>query len=158
MNSQELMHEYLNGVAALRQATDGMTADQSRARPVPGKWSTLEVVCHLADIDALDAERMKRVIAEDQPTLMDADETRYAVALAYQERELSEEVALIESTRRQMTRILRTLPPSALSRGSVYRIDDKTENRTLEQLLNKAIHHFRHHIPFILEKRKALGM
>jgi DinB superfamily len=59
MNSQELMHEYLNGVAALRQATDGLTADQSRARPVPGKWSTLEVVCHLADIDALDAERMK---------------------------------------------------------------------------------------------------
>ena len=137
MNSQELMHEYLNGVAALRQATDGMTADQSRARPVPGKWSTLEVVCHLADIEALDAERMKRVIAEDQPTLMDADETRYAAALAYQERELSEEVALIESTRRQMTRILRTLPPSALSRGSVYRIGDKTENRTLEQLLNK---------------------
>jgi DinB superfamily len=158
MISQELMHEYLDGVAALRQATDGMTADQSRARPVPGKWSTLEVVCHLADIDALDAERMKRVIAEDQPTLMDADENTYAAALAYQERELGEEVALIESTRRQMTRILRTLPSSALSRGSVYRIGDKTENRTLEQLLNKAIRHFRHHIPFILEKRKALGM
>jgi ribosomal protein S18 acetylase RimI-like enzyme len=158
MSLPQLIDSYLAGAAALRQAVAGMSRDQALARPVPGKWSTLEVVCHLADIDALDAERMKRIIAEDRPTLMDCDEQLYAAALAYQHRDLEGEVTLIEQTRRQMARILRTLPADALDRSSVYRIQDKTEQRTLEQLLNKAIRHVAHHTPFILDKRHALGM
>ena len=40
-----------------------------KARPVPGKWSTLEVVCHLVDSEQAWCHRMKRVIAEDNPLL-----------------------------------------------------------------------------------------
>jgi hypothetical protein len=47
-----------------------MTRDQLLARPVPGKWSTQEVVCHLADYEAVYADRMKRVIALDEPELL----------------------------------------------------------------------------------------
>jgi hypothetical protein len=48
-------------------------------------WSTLEVFCHLADSEALFADRMKRVLAEERPMLPFADPDRYAAALAYQE-------------------------------------------------------------------------
>ena len=40
----ELAEQYLAGAAALRQAVKGMTREQLVARPVAGKWSTLEVV------------------------------------------------------------------------------------------------------------------
>ena len=46
-----------------------MTQEQLIARPIPGKWSTLEVVCHLADFEIVYADRIKRVIAENEPTL-----------------------------------------------------------------------------------------
>jgi hypothetical protein len=158
MSLLEMTEAYLDGARVLRQAVAGMTRDQALSRPVAGKWSTLEVVSHLADFEALGALRIKWTLAEDQPTLFDGDETRFAAALAYQERDLEDEVTLIENTRRQVVRILRASPPGVLARGSVYRIGDKTENRTVEQFLAKAIGHLTHHLPFIHDKRRALGL
>src|SRR5438045_7691912 len=111
-----LTEAYLAAPALLRQAVAGLTPEQLRARPVAGKWSALEVVCHLADFDPILADRIKRIIAEERPTLIGADENRFAAALAYQNRDAEEELAIIENTRRQLARILRTLPESALQR------------------------------------------
>src|SRR5437870_9666294 len=115
-NLAELINAYVEGPKALRQAVAGMTREQVTARPVAGKWSTLEVVCHLADFDPILADRMKRVIAEEKPTLIGADEKRFAAALAYHERDVNEELPIIEQTRSQMARIVRTLPAEALQR------------------------------------------
>ena len=52
--------DYLSGPALLRQAVAGMTQEQLVARPVPGKWSTLEVICHLADFEIVYADRINR--------------------------------------------------------------------------------------------------
>jgi hypothetical protein len=151
----ELIDNYLAGTQALREAVAGMSREQLLARPVPGKWSTLEVVCHLADFEPIIADRMKRVIAEDRPPLLGADEKRFAAALAYHHREVEEELALIDKTRRQMGRILRTLPETALAR-----VGDHNERGplTLEKLLQGAIAHIPHHVRFIHEKRRALGL
>src|SRR5436853_5619254 len=109
MKLPAMIDAYLAGPAALRAAVRGMSREQLLARPVPGKWSTLEVVCHLADFDPILADRMKRVIAEDRPSLLAADENRFAAALAYHDRDLEEEVTIIERTRKQMAHILRAL-------------------------------------------------
>ncbi len=149
-----LIDNYLAGVQTLRQAVAGLSREQLLARPVPGKWSTLEVVCHLADFEPILADRMKRVIAEDRPTLLGASESRFAAALAYHERDVNEELAVVEQTRRQMARILRTLPDEVLKRVGVH---NERGPRTLEQLLTTATNHIPHHVKFIEEKRQALG-
>src|SRR6266851_168782 len=102
-----LIETYLDGPAALRKAVAGMTKEQLQARPVAGKWSTLEVVCHVADFDPILADRMKRIIAEDNPQIIGADENHFAAALRYPDRDLEEELAIVERTRSQMGRILR---------------------------------------------------
>jgi hypothetical protein len=150
-----MIDDYLAGPKALRQAVAGMTRAQLLARPVPGKWSTLEVVCHLADFDPILADRMKRVIAEDRPTLVGADENRFAAALAYDARDLEEELGIIERTRSQMARILNKLPAEALARVGIH---SERGPRTLEQLLTTATNHIPHHVKFIHDKRAALGM
>jgi hypothetical protein len=152
---QRLIESYLSGIDMLRQAVAGMTREQLLARPVPGKWSTLEVVCHLADFDPILADRMKRVIAEERPTLVGADEKRFATALAYHDRDLGEELSLIEKTRQQMVRILRKLPEEALQRVGVH---SERGPLTLEQLLTLTSKHIPHHVKFIAEKRRALGL
>ncbi|HKI37481.1 MAG TPA: DinB family protein [Gemmataceae bacterium] len=151
----ELIDNYLAGPRTLRQAVAGLSREQLLARPVAGKWSTLEVVCHLADFDPIIAERMKRVLAEERPQLLGADEKRFAAALAYHERNLDEELAIIEQTRSQMARILRTLPPEALGRVGVH---NERGPRTLEDLLTGATNHLTHHVKFIADKRRALGL
>jgi uncharacterized damage-inducible protein DinB len=150
-----LIENYLSGPRALRQAVAGLSREQLLARPVPGKWSTLEVVCHLADFDPILADRMKRVIAEERPQLLGADEQRFAAALAYHQRDLDEELTIIERTRAQMARILRTLPDEALKRVGVH---NERGPRTLEDLLTGATNHITHHLKFVADKRRALGL
>jgi hypothetical protein len=151
----QLIENYLAGVELLRRAVAGMTREQVLARPVAGKWSTQEVVCHLADFEPIYAARMKRVIAEDRPALIDADEVRFAAALAYHERDVAEELAIIGNTRRQMARILRTLPPETFSRVGIH---NERGPLSLENLLTTAIGHIPHHARFVEEKRQALGL
>jgi uncharacterized damage-inducible protein DinB len=151
----EMIDAYLAGSRTLRQAVAGMSREQILARPVPGKWSTLEVVCHLADFDPIMADRMKRVIALDEPALIGADENCFAAGLAYQDRDLEEELTIIEQTRRQLARILRKLPAQALGRLGMH---SERGPLTLEQLLTSATNHVTHHVKFVHDKRKALGL
>jgi uncharacterized damage-inducible protein DinB len=151
----QLIEAYLEGSTALRKAVAGMSREQVQARPVAGKWSTLEVVCHLADFDPIMADRMKRIIAEDKPQLLGADEKHFAAALAYHHRDLEEELTIIEKTRSQLTRILRTLPAEALQRVGVH---SERGPLTLERMIGLATNHIPHHVKFIHEKRQALGL
>jgi uncharacterized damage-inducible protein DinB len=151
----ELINNYVAGPQLLRQAVSDLSHEQLLARPVAGKWSTLEVVCHLADFDPILADRMKRVIAEDCPQLIGADEQRFAAALAYHNRDIEEELTIIERTRRQMARILRTLPAEAFRRVGNH---NERGELTLERLVSMAVNHILHHVRFVEEKRKALGM
>lgn len=149
----ELLEEYLRGPQALREAVRGLTPDQQRARPGPGTWSTLEVVGHLADTEALYAERIKRIIAEETPTLLYADETRWVERLASHARDLEEELHLLEVTRKQMARILRAVPPASFQRVGNH---NRSGPQTVEQIVKNANAHLTHHLGFIQEKRRKL--
>ncbi len=153
----ELADQYLAGAAQLRAAVAGMSREQLLARPVAGKWSTLEVVCHLADFDPVLVDRMKRIIAlaAEVPLLLVADENLFAKELKYHERDVEEELALIEATRRQMARIIRALKPEQLQLTGNH---SKKGLQTLEKVIQMAIIHIGHHLPFVAEKRKALGV
>ena len=71
---------YLDGPAQLRRVVADLNPQQLEARPVPGKWSTLEVVCHLVDSEQAWCHRMKRVIAEERPLLIGYDESRFTAS------------------------------------------------------------------------------
>src|SRR5437868_13821446 len=73
----DLISAYENGVEELRLAVAGMTVEQLRSRPVAGKWSTLEVVCHVADCEQFFADRIKRTVAMDRPVLLGGEGFRY---------------------------------------------------------------------------------
>ena len=152
----ELADAYLKGAADLRAAVAGMTREQLTARPIPGRWSTLEVLCHLADFEPVFAERMKRIIAlGPTPLLVAADEKLFAKELRYHDRDADEELAIIEATRGQMARIIRRLAPEQLQLSGVHTAAGLV---TLEKVIQTATNHVQHHLPFVVEKRKALGI
>ncbi len=153
LGSAELIAAYEQGIDDLRSAVAGMTAEQVLARPVPGKWSTVECVGHLADTEVFFTDRIVRTIALDRPLLMSADEKLYIERLDYQSFDLDEQLALFAALRRHAVRILRAQSPEAWHRIAVH---SGSGLLTLRQLVLQAVRHLRHHLPFIAEKRAAL--
>ena len=150
----ELIAAYEAGAAVLRLAVGGMSDEQLRSRPVAGKWSTLEVLCHVGDCEQFFSDRMKRTLAMDRPLLVGADGWRYPEAVRYHDRDLEEELALVGLTRRQVARILKLVPDEAWRRTATH---TETGVVSLRQLLLHAVRHLEHHVGFIREKRAALG-
>ena len=153
MNINELIDEYALGPKELRDAIAGMTPEQIDATPVPNKWSTRQVICHLADFKPVYADRMKHVIAEDQPTFPGGFDRQFAEHLAYDQRDIEEELTMIEVTRGQMVRILRSLPSEAFERTGIHAVRGPM---TLRTLLEAITNHIPHHVRFIEEKKRAM--
>jgi hypothetical protein len=154
LSPAELIAAYERGIEDLQSAVAGMTYEQLVARPVPGKWSTVECVGHVADTEVFFTDRIVRTIAMDRPLLISADEKQYIERLDYQGYDLGEQLALFTALRRHAARILRGQPPEAWSRTAVH---SQSGLLTLRQLVLQAVRHLGHHLPFIAEKRMALG-
>jgi len=154
VNIPILIEQYLAGPQLLRRAIDGMTAEQFDARPIAGQWSTREVVCHIADYEPIYADRMKRVIAENEPTILGGDPAAFTARLAYGSRDVEEESALILLVRRQMARILRALRAEDFQRRGIH---VQRGPMTLENILDRVTSHIPHHAEAIMQKRMAMG-
>ena len=95
------------------------------------------------------ADRMKRVVVEDRPTMFGGNPDQFAAALAYDQRNLDEELQVIEAIRRQVTRLLRTLDSALFERVGVHSDDGPL---TLATLLKRIGGHIPHHAEFIRQK------
>jgi uncharacterized damage-inducible protein DinB len=124
------------------------------ARPIEGKWSIREVVCHLADSEIVYADRMKRVIAEENPTFFEADPNLFGRALYCSHRPLDRELDLIKAVRAHMLPILHSCDANAFQRTGVHSLDGPM---TLETLLQRIADHIPHHVAFIDEKLQKMA-
>jgi hypothetical protein len=152
--TRDLIEQYARGGERLRMAIRGLTQEDLLAAPIPGKWSTLQVVIHLQDSDLIAADRMKRVIAEDNPTLIGFDENMFVANLAYDKQSAEDAVTILDLNRKQFALVLRTLPNSAWTRVGTH---NERGVLTLGHLLQTYTNHLEHHLKFIHEKRKAMG-
>jgi uncharacterized damage-inducible protein DinB len=152
--NRDLIEQYEAGGEKLRRAVAGLTPDELRARPGPGVWSALEVVVHLADSDAISIDRMKRIITEDTPPLLYADETAYVERLHPHVQDLEDALVLFEVGRRQWARVLRRLPDAAFQREGIH---NRKGAVTLGSLVASYVTHPDDHLEFVLGKRARLG-
>ena len=155
MHYRTLIDQYLAGPELLERSIQGLNDEQLDARPIAGKWSTRQVVCHIVDFEPIYADRMKRVIAENCPTFFGGDPDIFAAGLAYGHRPVGTELELLVAVRRQMATILRELNAEDFQRMGKH---SEAGPLSLETLLQRITGHVPHHVAFIDEKRKALGM
>ena len=153
MTLDELLKHYEKGPDLLKTAVAGVREDQFDQTPVPGKWSIRQVVCHIADFEPVDADRMKRVLAEDNPTMFGGDPDVFAAGLHYDKRNVHQELELISVVRRQMAVILRNTDVEDFQRTGVH---SEAGPLTLETLLERITGHIPHHLTFIAAKIAAM--
>lgn len=155
MDQAALLDTYLGGPDRLQSAVTGLSREQMISRPITGRWSVLEVVCHLVDTDANIAHRIKRVLSEERPVFDRVKPELMLTALAYHDRDVEDELGIFDLTRRQIGRILRASPPEAWERTGV--VGDRGD-RTVGQMINGVVEHLAHHLGFVIERRRALGI
>ncbi|MDZ4850197.1 MAG: DinB family protein [Pirellulaceae bacterium] len=149
----QLIDAFEQGATRVRLAVEGLTTDELKQRPIEGKWSILEVVCHLTDTDIYHADRIERTLALDKPLLMGVDERPYPERLQFQEQDLDEEIELMSILRRRTARILRRQSDEAWLRTGIH---SETGLCTVRDLVEKCVRHVDHHLTFIAEKRAVL--
>ena len=155
MSRDDVIQRYANGGPLLVYATAEIPEAKADEKIGPGEWTLRQVIAHLVDSDLNGAERMKRVIAEENPTLMAYDESAWLARLDYEHAPIEEAVALFAANRRWMTRILKTLPDTDFARKGTH---SETGPVTLAALLAKYIGHLDHHLRFLYGKRSNLGI
>ena len=154
MIHSQLIDEYAKGGTALRMAVRGLGREDLLAYPVPGTWSIQEIVIHLMDSELILSDRMKRVIAEENPTLTAFNETLFARNLHYLDQSAEDAITIIDLNRQNFSRVLTRLPDSAFDRIGMH-----TERGSMKllDLLEGANKHLKHHLNFVVDKREKLG-
>ena len=74
---------YRDGYRAVVEALHNATEEELDAKPSPEKWSAREIVHHLADSEMTAAIRLRRLLAEERPTIHGYDQDEYARRLHY---------------------------------------------------------------------------
>src|SRR5262249_11843370 len=104
--------------------------------------------------DAIAIDRMKRILTEDNPTLLYADETAYVDRLFTHDQSLEDALAYFEIGRRQFARVLRQLPAEAFERHGTH---NRRGRMTIGEMVAGYVKHLDHHLEFVRGKRERLG-
>jgi len=150
----DLINRYSTDAALLGRDIAGLTDAELDARPVAAQWTIRELVWHVVDSDTILGDRMRRIIAEDRPSLIAFDETLFTQRLFYQQRDINPGVKLFELNRLVLADILGRLQTSDFDRVGIH---SEVGPLTLLQIVEKTIVHLQHHRKFLVEKRRLLG-
>lgn len=156
--ARDLIDQYEAGPDKVAQAIRGLTREDLLCVPDPaanvGRWSIQQVVVHLADAEFAFADRVRRIIAQDDPVLLAWDENWFVQNLFYDQQSAEDAAELVRLTRRQTARILRAAPPAALTRTGRH---SERGPQSVTDVLNYAVTHLDHHVKFIHDKRAHMG-
>ncbi|KRF43570.1 DinB family protein [Paenibacillus sp. Soil787] len=148
----DLIKEYALGYAMLRDAIEGLTEVEFRFKPAPDKWSIHQILIHVTDSEISSTTRLKKVLAEDEPTLISFDQDAWANNLGYDLLDREQYLLLFKLLRSSMKTILDNLTTEQSERVGVY-VDQG--RFTFKQLMEYRIEHVRNHLAQIERVKKA---
>jgi len=151
---REMIERYAAGADMPGRAIKGLTTQELTSHPVPGTWSIQELIVHLMDSHLISSDRMKRIIAEDNPTLIGYDESRFIKHLFPDSLDAATVCEVFRLNQQLTAQILRQLPDSAFERSGNH---NERGRLTLGQMVKSYVEHLDHHMTFLRAKLKALG-
>jgi hypothetical protein len=129
----DLLERFRRGPEFVATLMTGAAGSELDFVPGEGRWSVRQIVAHLADSEVVAADRFRRVIAEDDPTLVGYDQNAWAKNLNYARRKTSEALETFRRIRAENYELLKDLPEAAFERAGTHsEIGRVTLRRLLE--------------------------
>ena len=108
-----------------------------RWRPIPGKWSIKETVCHLRDMERESyLARYRRIFSEDNPFLPRVDQDRLAREGDYINQDARAAFAEFKNLRTETIQLLENAPPEIWLRNGM---NENEGPMTVEQIVVRQI-------------------
>jgi hypothetical protein len=101
----KLVEQYKDGYRVVAEALVGATDEELDARPAPNKWSSREIVHHLADSEMTSAIRLRLLVAADRPQIVGYDQEEFARRLYY-DRPVEASIEAFKAARRTTGELL----------------------------------------------------
>jgi len=102
----ELIARYRSGHSVIAESLAGIDEAGLDARPADGGWTPREVVHHTADSEMTSAIRLRRLIAEENPTIVGYDGDIFAERLHNADRPIEPALEAIAGARSTTAQIL----------------------------------------------------
>jgi len=115
-----LIERYNQGYDEVLRALTGISDEELDARPMADEWTPREIVHHLADSEMTSAIRLRRLLAEDNPTIDGYDEALFARVLHYGARPIQPSLDAFRAARTTTTSILERLDDADWSRAGTH--------------------------------------
>ena len=132
----------------------GVPDEVLRRKPVPEKWSMLEIACHLRDVEPLFLERYAKMANHDRPALRMINQDELAVALKYNQDEPAAAIREFQALRAETVALL-----SALAHQSWQRIGlhPKRGEFSIDAQVGIHVNHDANHLNQIRALRERFG-
>jgi uncharacterized damage-inducible protein DinB len=145
------LHEMAKAVAAIFR---GASDDLVRRKPAPEKWSMLEILCHLRDVEQLFVERYAKIANHDRPQLRMINQDELAVRLRYNEDDPTAVLREFQALRAETVAVL-----SALAQQSWERVGLHPNRGEFSMAANAVMHvaHDANHLARLHTLREQAG-
>lgn len=125
-----------------------------RRKPAPDKWSILEILGHLADIEVVYGYRLRQMLADREPAIAPIEQDDWARNLGYLEASPAELLTAYQAARAANLRLLRRLTPADLEKGAFH--PERGRKVTVGELIGMMAGHDPNHLGEI-ERLKQQG-
>ena len=153
-----LLERFRRGPELLAMVLTGVFGEEEDFVAAPGRWSIRQIIAHLADSEMVCAQRMRQIVAEEQPTLMAFDQEAWTRNLDYARRKPKQSLESFRRVRAENYELLKELPEAAYARtGNHSQRGPITLRFQVELLAEHAESHVRQMQAIREEYKKAKG-
>jgi hypothetical protein len=138
----ELLERFRRGAELVASSLTGAAGSEVDFRPAPDKWSVRQIVAHLADSEMIAGIRFRSILAEDNPTLIRADQSKWAENLDYARKKPSHSLETFRRIRAENYELLKEMPESAFERTGNH--TERGRTTLLDWLRIFAVHAEKH--------------
>ncbi len=148
------VERFAAGAPVLIDSLIGLTPEELAATPIPGTWSIQQIVVHLWDADLVATDRIKRIIAEEIPLLVNFDENAWVTRLSYEATDPHAAAELFRLNRLYLADLLRRQHDATFARFGIHTLAGK---KSLLDLVQGYADHLDGHMDHLRHKRQLLG-
>jgi hypothetical protein len=147
----DLLERFRRGAELLAMATTGAAGPELDFMP-ENKWSVRQIVCHLADSEAVGLMRFRQLIAEENPAMVPFDQDAWTARLDYSKRKISQALEIFRVLRFANYELLKDLPEETFARSGTH---SKRGPLSLRDMLRMYAEHVENHVKQIQSVRAS---